>query len=244
MSKFQTILLGILAALVAAAVFVVSRYVPTASTALATVGTGLASLATWLIGLAMTHPVDKAALAVVAPAPDTVTKPEKPSNIVPGPGALALLVLGIAMLLGGTARAQQFGGCVDGGLVCFGPSATVTVGQFNLATQKFSGGVVPGIGYGATYAQTQWYATGLAAYLSFSVGQGQPNQAIPSLMLSFANYVRVGAGVSITETDGPVQTQWRLLFGLGTDIGGSPNYVRSEIDGARIKGIMDGSVMK
>jgi hypothetical protein len=103
----------------------------------------------------------------------------------------------------------------------------VTVGQFNLATSKFSGGLNPGVGYGLTAYQDRWYATGLAAYLAFSVGGGEPNQAIPSMLISFANYLRVGAGVSIVETDGPVRTQWRLLFGLGTDLGGSTKYVRT-----------------
>ena len=165
---------------------------------------------------------------------DLFRRTEKLDQPSPGtPVVCALLVGAAALLLAGAARAQspQFGGCIREGSVCFGPSATVTVGQFNFSTSKFSGGIVPGIGYGATYAPTQWYATGLAAYLAFTVGQGTPNEAIPSLMLSFANYVRLGAGVSITETAGPVDTQWRLLFGLGSDFGGSPRYVAGQ--GAR-----------
>ena len=51
----------------------------------------------------------------------------------------------------------------------------------------------------------------------------------PSLVLSFANYVRVGTGVAITETSGPVQTQWLLLFGLGSDFGGSPKYQQTQL---------------
>ena len=163
------------------------------------------------------------------PADDEPTKPLGP------PAAAAIVLLG-SLLLAGQARADnQFGGCIRGGSICFGPSATVTVGQFNFATSKFSGGIVPGVGYGATYMQSEWYATGLAGYLAFTVGKGEPNQAIPSLMLSFANYLRLGAGVSITEgicppgtKDCPVETQWRLLFGVGSDIGGSPKYVSSQ----------------
>ena len=91
--------------------------------------------------------------------------------------------------------------------------------------------MIPGIGYGATYKPNEWYATGAALYLSFQVGQGQPNQAIPSLMLSFANYVRLGLGVSITEQDtGPTKKSWSVLFGLGSDFGGSPKYVKSRIE--------------
>lgn len=167
--------------------------------------------------------------ATLAAAPVSVSDaPTKPLG--PGPLAAACLLLAGSMLASVPARAEspQFGGCVANDAVCFGPSATVTVGQFNFATSKFSGGIVPGVGYGATYAQSQWYATGLAAYLSFTVGQGAPNEAIPSLMLSFANYVRVGAGVSITETAGPVETQWRLLFGVGSDFGGSPKYLAAK----------------
>lgn len=120
------------------------------------------------------------------------------------------------------AQSSQFGGCVRDGAVCFGPSATVTVGQFDFSTSKFSGGIVPGVGYGATLAPSQWYATGAALYLSFLVGQEQPNEAVPALMFSFANYLRAGVGVSIRETAGPVETAWRSMFGIGSDIGGPP----------------------
>jgi len=149
-----------------------------------------------------------------------------------GPVAVLVLVLG-SLLFASSARAdQQFGGCFAGGQLCAGPSVAITVGQFNLATSKFSGGVSPGVGYGVTYRQDQWYATGLAAYLAFTVGGSDPNQAIPSLMLSFANYVRVGAGVSITEqSSGPALTQWRLLFGFGSDFGGTPKQVQDVKDG-------------
>ena len=144
----------------------------------------------------------------------------------------ALIALGIGLALCLPVRpswAQEFGGCTATRSICAGPAVAITVGQFNLATSKFSGGLNPGVGYGLTYATDKWYATGLAGYLSFAVGGNEPNQAFPSLLLSFANYVRVGAGVSIRETDGPVLTQWRLLFGLGTDFGGSPRYLQTVV---------------
>lgn len=124
------------------------------------------------------------------------------------------------------AAESQFGGCFAGGRACAGPSATITVGEFNLARQKFSGGVSPGIGYGITYAPDSWYATGIAGYLSFSVGGSQPNSARPALMLSFANYVRVGVGVAITEQDVGTLKQWSLLFGLGADFGSTTSYAK------------------
>jgi hypothetical protein len=133
---------------------------------------------------------------------------------------LCFVAVSFAPTVGHAEASSQFGGCLVGGDVCLGPSATITVGEFNLSTSKFAGGIVPGIGYGATYRPNEWCATGAALYLSFLVGQGQPNQAVPTLMLSFANYVRLGVGVSITEQDsGPAKTQWKILFGLGSDFG-------------------------
>jgi hypothetical protein len=172
-----------------------------------------------------------------SPAPATVTEIRPPDRGCVRLGFiavfdLALIATALAILLFGIRLAKaetggQFGGCVSPTL-CLGPSATVTVGQFDFSSSKFSGGIMPGLGYGATYAPSSWYATGAALYMSFLVGQGQPNQAIPSLMLSFANYVRIGVGVAIVEQDsGPVKTSWKLLFGLGSDLGGSPAYVQA-----------------
>jgi hypothetical protein len=143
---------------------------------------------------------------------------------------LFALSLSIPVDVAAQDNSSQFGGCLAGGDVCLGPSASISVSEFNLSTSKFAGGVIPGIGYGATYKPNEWYATGAALYLSFQVGQGQPNQAIPTLMFSFANYVRLGIGIAVTEQDsGPTQKQWKLFFGLGSDIGGSPKYVKSQL---------------
>ena len=146
---------------------------------------------------------------------------------------MALTLLGVVavLLFAPPAKAEtspQFGGCFDSGKVCLGPSATISVGQFNLSTSKFQGGVIPGVGYGLTYAPDQWYATGLSLYASFLVGQGTANTLTPSLMFSFANYVRIGAGLAMAEqASGPVSQQWLLQFGLGSDFGGSPAYVKA-----------------
>jgi len=147
--------------------------------------------------------------------------------------ALLTVLACAALVLPVSARAadSQFGGCFAGGQLCAGPSATITVGEFNLATQKFSGGVSPGIGYGVTYAPDCWYAVGLAGYLAFSVGGSQPNSARPALMLSFANYLRVGAGLSVTERDVGTLRQWSLLFGVGADFGGTTSYLGEQTNG-------------
>ena len=142
-----------------------------------------------------------------------------------GAGAMAVLIFCFFLLLPSASHAQQatrdFGGCVRGDTICFGPSAAVTVGQFNLTTGKFLGGVIPGIGYGATFFADQWYQTGLSLQMAFTVGSAAPNSAVPGLMLSFADYVRVGGGLQITESPigGPTK-EWLIRFGFGKDFGG------------------------
>ena len=137
---------------------------------------------------------------------------------------LGLAVFGSAYVRHAGAAESQFGGCFAQGRLCAGPSATITVGEFNLSTSKFSGGVSPGIGYGVTYAPDAWYATGLAGYLAFSVGGGQPNLAKPSLLVSFANYIRLGVSYSIAEQAVGTARAFSIAFGLGSDFGGSPTY--------------------
>jgi hypothetical protein len=222
--------LGLLAAFCSAAPLVVPRL--RSFLALLGLATPPGAVAPW-------NPTrDAGPVPPVALAPGPVTPPAgtRSGAGYPGKGG-ALLIFLVASLFASAALAQapspQFGGCFAQGAVCLGPSASITIGELNLATSKFSGGIIPGVGYGATYAQSEWYATGLAFYFSFKAGQEGPNQAIPSLVLSFANYVRVGTGVAITETAGPVQTQWILLFGLGSDFGGTPKYQQQQLKAMR-----------
>jgi hypothetical protein len=129
------------------------------------------------------------------------------------------------------ARAQspQFGDCLNEGSTCLGPSASITIGEFNLSTSKFTGGFIPGAGYGATFMADTWHSVGVDLYLSFVVSQSVPNNAIPTLMLSFANYARVGFGYSVTEqSSGPALRQPLLLFGVGSNFGGSSSYVKAQ----------------
>jgi hypothetical protein len=235
MTKLQTIILAIVAGDDAGLLY---KFVPS----MQEVAGGLAGLSLLMLGWAKQHPADR----LPAPAPanivSIVQQPEvrdsqKGSatieNLVDFLLPVAIVTLAavalwavIAFVSPSRAHAdQQFGGCNESRSLCAGPAVAVTVGQFNLTTSKFSGGVAPGLGYGVTYQQDRWYAVGLAGYLAFTVGGGEPNQAIPSLMLSFADYVRIGAGLSLTETSGPVDKQWRLLFGLGANFGGTPKYV-------------------
>jgi hypothetical protein len=142
-----------------------------------------------------------------------------------------------AICAASTAHAQtpspQFGGCFSDGTVCLGPSAAITVGEFNLSTSKFTGGFIPGAGYGATFMADTWHTVGVDLYLSFVVSQSVPNNAIPTLMLSFANYARVGLGYSITEQPvGSALKQPLLMFGVGSNFGGSPAYVKAQFSRA------------
>ena len=125
----------------------------------------------------------------------------------------------------------QFGGCFAGGKACAGPSAAITVASFNLKTSEFSGGISPGIGYGITYAPSQWYAVGADLYASMRLGQGQPNQATFSIMGHFANYVFLGIGPSITQEPAgtPALVQWSILGGFGVPIGGSTSYLKAAV---------------
>lgn len=139
------------------------------------------------------------------------------------------------LLVSSSASAQipapnpQFGGCFSGNTICLGPSAAIVVGEFNISTSKFTGGFIPGAGYGATFMADTWHTVGVDFYMSFTVSQSVPNNAIPTLMLSFANYLRAGLGYSITEQSvGSALKQPLLLFGVGSNFGGSTSYVQSQ----------------
>lgn len=129
------------------------------------------------------------------------------------------------------APTPQFGGCawwVDAShkscRLQAGPTVTVTLGKYERG--KFAAGFLPGLGYGLVLYPDRWYALGLGAYGQLSVGTA-PNTGVLSLILSFANYVRLGLGETWEEQpSGPAQRSTALLFGLGSDVGGSPRYVR------------------
>ena len=137
------------------------------------------------------------------------------------------IILGAALgVLAGEAIAhaeQRYGGCNASGLLCAGPSASLTVASFNLATSSFSGGVAPGVGYGATIGVGRWWAAGLDLYASLRLGQGQPNQATFALMGHFADYVFIGIGPAVTQREAgqSALVQWSILGGIGVPSGRS-----------------------
>jgi len=208
MTKFQTILLAILAASVAGALY---KFVPEAQG----IAAGLGAVAIWLTGYAKQHPDD-------AKASEPTARPLGP------PAAAAIVILG-SLLLAGQARAEspQFGGCFSPTL-CAGPSAAITVVSFNLADSTFSGGVSPGVGYGITWTPpaAPWAALGTDLYASFRLGYGLPNQGAFSLMGHFADYLLLGIGPTVTQRAGQsALVQWSILGGMGVPLGGTPKYV-------------------
>jgi len=165
----------------------------------------------------------RAEIPVIHPSgPGGQVATERPSKT----GPLSLVVLLFGLLLPGRALADApsptFGGCFSP-TFCAGPSASISLVSFNLATSEFSGGIAPGIGYGVTYTPTSapWAAVGLDIYASLRLGQGLPNQGTFSLMGHFANYVFLGIGPSVTQQpDGQkALVQWSILGGMGVPLG-------------------------
>jgi hypothetical protein len=138
----------------------------------------------------------------------------------------SLIILGYRCKAQAAERGPQFGGCIltVSPTECrleAGPSVAVTVGKYE--SGKFSAGVLPGVGYGLTLYPQRWYSLGLAGYGQLSVGGAAPSSGTLSVLMSFAEYVRLGVGRTFLEGGGGSTA---LLFGLGLDFGGSSSYVR------------------
>ncbi len=158
--------------------------------------------------------------------------------------------LGISMLvlgcLAGRAAAddpaqpdRKFGGCNDSRSICAGPSASASFVILDLSDGTSKGGFVPGAGYGVTFFANQWYNTGLSVYVSYvTSGNSQPAVLTPTLVLSFAEYVRIGFGFERTSAmpasggspATPSKTDAIMVLGFGLDFGSTP--------GSQDKGIL------
>ena len=130
---------------------------------------------------------------------------------------------------------RRWGGCTRDGFLCAGPSVAASLAVINLGPDKTSrirGGFVPGAGYGVTAWASEWYNVGAAFHLSLVMGGDAPAVITPAVVVSFAEYMRVGVGLEYT--DGGEGRSSRLdpliLFGLGLDFGTTP--------GAQERGIM------
>jgi len=120
---------------------------------------------------------------------------------------------------------RRLGGCAKEESLCWGPSATLSLASINLSHRKFSSNFIPGVGYGVTFFANTSYSLGLSGYFSLTQGDnGLPDVIVPSAVLSFAEYVRLGIGARITDDTSTVKgsTDWLLLIGFGLDIGSTP----------------------
>lgn len=190
-----------------------------------------------------------------ANAPDDVTKkfqapvaplPRKPDGghltwgmfffvaILSAVACFACLRIGERM-----ARAQTVsppaGGCFSPTL-CVGPSASLTVAAFNLATSNFSGGISPGLGYGLTYTPptAPWSAVGADIYASTKLGQGVPNQVSFALMLHWLNvYLGVGPSIIQGASGQPVTVQWSVMAGPGVSVQSAGQVYKAAAKGAQ-----------
>jgi hypothetical protein len=137
------------------------------------------------------------------------------TKVPPAAGIVLLLALALGA---GVARAEdpRFGGCLKNGTTCFGPSVSLSVVAIDLKDGSVTSGVSPGVGYGVVFASDQWYRTGLAGYASFrdtSTGQ----RVVPSLVVSFAEYLRLGIGQQIGGGSHPFG-----ILAIGADFGSVP----------------------
>jgi len=125
---------------------------------------------------------------------------------------------------------RRLGGCFSNGTICAGPSASASFVVLDLTSGTSKGGFVPGAGYGLTFFADKWYNVGTAMYLSYVTGNDIPSTLTPTLVLSFAEYVRIGFGFEHTDKQSvseggavtPSKTDLLLVLGLGIDIGATP----------------------
>ena len=117
------------------------------------------------------------------------------------------------------ADSPKFGGCLTNPkytLTCFGPSVSLSLVEMDIKTGTLTTGVAPGIGYGMTINTGKWYEAGASAYVSFR-DTSTGTRLVPSLVFSFAEYVRLGIGQQIGGGGHPF-----LLLGVGANFGSSP----------------------
>jgi hypothetical protein len=147
--------------------------------------------------------------------------------------ASALLAI---TLVAGPVRADEstptrrFGGCSSGGFFCAGPSASISLVGWNFKQERFRLGLTPGFGYGVTFFANDWYQTGLAVYVSVLSQPDRPTVATPAVVLSFAEYVRLGLAVDVVERTAttPSGSEASFLFGFGFDFGRTHTSAKTE----------------
>ena len=129
---------------------------------------------------------------------------------------LALIVTGILLAAPARADDPRFGGCLKNGTTCFGPSVSLSVVAIDLKDGSVTAGVSPGVGYGVVLYSDRWYKLGFAGYASFrDTATGQ--RVVPSMVISFAEYLRFGVGQQIGGGGHPFG-----ILAIGADFGSVP----------------------
>lgn len=151
---------------------------------------------------------------------------EKPADPPKGYGLIFALAV-VALILGGLmllwppqARADdpKFGGCLARSpATCFAPAVSVNVLAMSLADGTLTSTFDPGIGYGVTFASDRWYKTGLSTTVAFPTYDAG-RRLMPSAILSFAEYARLGVGCPL-YVQGGFSRNGFLLLGFGSDFG-------------------------
>lgn len=138
---------------------------------------------------------------------------------------LTALLLAASLAYTGRAAAQTvgtatplFGGCTTGSnQICVGADVAISLLTVNLADSNISFGTRGGPGVLVRAWSDKWYSAGVGAYLVTNVGGSVPNEIDPSIVLNFAQYVRLGVGWILRE-QGPGQPflkQACILMGVG-----------------------------
>jgi hypothetical protein len=170
--------------------------------------------------------------------------PQKKDGGFMEPGTALLLMFAIVVVLAvllispkhahAQAATQKYGGCLTPGSygqICVGPRAGVLLTRYDFTgplSGKFTGGFQPGAGYGIILQSSDpmqnWKMVEFDIFGSAMVGGSGatiPNSFALTGMLTFFNYVTVGAGSQWTEQ--PVGSAKSGLFitgGLTLNIGG------------------------
>ena len=139
--------------------------------------------------------------------------------------SIQALILTLSLGLSSVAFAQSsgaplFGGCTTSrnlGSVCVGADISIALLTINLAESNLSFGTRGGPGVLVRAWSDKWYSAGVGGYLVTNVGGSAPNEIDPSIVLNFAQYVRVGMGWILREQGSgqPFLKQACLLIGVG-----------------------------
>lgn len=127
----------------------------------------------------------------------------------------------IADAVANSAPDRKLGGCSRSGFLCAGPSATLSLVAWDVKAARWVTGFQPSVAYGIELWATEWYRVGFALGAGVAMQDGAMRSGTVSGVLSFAEYLRVGAALEVigsTDTS-PAGHRPFLLFGLGSDFG-------------------------